>query len=552
MFTAKLQDGRLKDSYELAKKAFLSIDTGIHVKAYVGVHSQMYAESEFAGKYLDTCVNFYKNTGDAAFLDKAKEVVESILRNQRADGYMGGYEYGEEFGTFGVWNQVFTAYGLLSYYEVVGDERALASADAMISHTANHFLTDVTADILQALNYGSQHITVLLVLPRLYRLTKKQLFADFMAFVVERIKSSDNNFYNGLGVMSYRSQKGIENFIVLLGMLLREEAVGGEEALHACEKYWDELNEKQIRETGNGTVAELWTKEGNIPAFLPDTVKPNETCVSVGWCELSASLFARTGEAKYLDAMEKTLYNHFLGSFATDGKDFAYYQPNFGKRVTRTSDNMYKCCRYRGYNAMSRLEDVLFHLADGTLTPMLYTAASLETDTFSLQEKTAYPYDDIITFTLTPKAACHLRLRLRVPAFASRFTLTVDEEPVCLPVENGYVTLPLSLDKNHINVTLYLHTEVSVTSCAIEGKPYAYARYGAVVLVPDSALGYDVFALSIATNEKHFTKTNLPDYRLAFETTAVVDGKEQKVTLVDYSSAAKAAPTDYTVFIKAI
>ena len=77
MIARRLNDGRLKQSHDLAKEAFLSIDAGIHVKAYVGVHPQMYAESEFAGKYLDACVNFYKNTKDEAFLERAKEVTES-------------------------------------------------------------------------------------------------------------------------------------------------------------------------------------------------------------------------------------------------------------------------------------------------------------------------------------------------------------------------------------------------------------------------------------------------------------------------------------------
>ncbi len=550
MFNTKLGEGLLKDSYLLAKKAFLEVDTGIHVKAYVGVHPQMYAESEFAGKYLDTCVQFYKTTGEEAFLAKATEVVESILRNQRADGYMGGYEYGEEFGTFGVWNQAFTAYGLLSYYEVTGDGRALASADAMITHTAKHFLTDVTADILAALNYGSQHITVLLVLPKLYRLTKKPLFAEFMEYIVTRIKGSDNNFYSFDSILSLRSKKGIENFIVLLGMLFREEAVGGEEALHACEKYWTELCETQIRETGNGTLTELWTENGNAPAFLPAEVKPNETCVSVGWCELSASLFFRTGEAKYLDAIEKTLYNHLLGSLATDGRDFAYYQPNFGKRVTRTSDNMYKCCRYRGYNAMSRIEDLLFSLDGDVLTPMLYTAATLEADGLSVTEETSYPYGDAVVFRLTADTERALTLRLRIPAHVARFTLSANGERIDASAQDGYVVLPLTVSKKETVVTLCLHLTPSLVPCEIDGGSYAYVRYGTVLLVPDSAFGYDAFDLTLRADETRFERKAIEGYRLAFETYGKAEGKEQKVTLVDYSSAAKASPTDYTVFIK--
>ena len=45
------------------------------------------------------------------------------MRNQRGDGYIGGLEPGHEWDAFSVWNQAFTADGLLAYYEFTGDQK---------------------------------------------------------------------------------------------------------------------------------------------------------------------------------------------------------------------------------------------------------------------------------------------------------------------------------------------------------------------------------------------------------------------------------------------
>ena len=60
-----------------------------------------------------------------------------------------------------------------------------------------------------------------------------------------------------------------------------------------------------------------------------------------------------------------------------------------------------------------------------------------------------------------------------------------------------------------------------------------------------------MFDLRLRTDEARFEQKDVPGYRLAFETYGKTEGKESKVLLADYSSAAKASPTDYTVFIKA-
>lgn len=87
--------GSLGKIYNSAIDALIwKIGPQAHADAYVGDHDGGFAESEFAGKYLDTCVRLAATDPDperaAKALQDAKTVVRSIIQNQREDGYIGG------------------------------------------------------------------------------------------------------------------------------------------------------------------------------------------------------------------------------------------------------------------------------------------------------------------------------------------------------------------------------------------------------------------------------------------------------------------------------
>ena len=99
----RLTGGILKEYYEKLRENFYTgIDVDAHVKTYEGVHDGGYAEPEFTGKFIDVCTRYWDADGDERALSMAARVVESILRNQRADGYLGCLEPGNEAHAFSV------------------------------------------------------------------------------------------------------------------------------------------------------------------------------------------------------------------------------------------------------------------------------------------------------------------------------------------------------------------------------------------------------------------------------------------------------------------
>ena len=524
-----LTNGILKNCYEKCIAVFERvIDCNMHINAYVGEHENGFAESEFAGKYLDCCVNFYKHTKSEILLDHAKNLVNGILANQHSNGYLGGYAKENEWITFSVWNQAFTVYGLLSYYKLTRDDRVLECAEKCVRNIAEHYMNEED-DILDSINAGTEHISILITLPELYTLTGNKLYLDFFEYIMNRLKNSTNNFFEFDTILNLRSKKGIENFMPLIAMVMYYEIKGDAAALRGAKKYWNELEATQIRRPGNGTIGEHWTAGGNAAQFLGKEINPNETCVSVGWGEFSAVLFKQTKEAKYLDALEKVLYNHLIGSMNDDGSDFAYYQPNYGKRITRTSENAYKCCRYRGFNAFSKLPDILFYEDDEDIVPMVYTASEYANDGIKIAEETNYPFDDRITFKISGNTDKHFKLR--IPCRCQKYTLTVNGTVTDARECDGYIALKI---KDGDVISLKLNTTVSRDRVVIQDKNYVGYSYGCIVLVADSNVCSDIYGAK--NTEADLTRNFATEYNIEF--------RADDFCLVDYASAGKKHETD--------
>ena len=552
----RLTGGILKEYYEKLRENFYTgIDVDAHVKTYEGVHDGGYAEPEFTGKFIDVCTRYWDADGDERALSMAARVVESILRNQRADGYLGCLEPGNEAHAFSVWNQAFTMLGLIRYERTTGDQRALEAAIKCAHGLHALFLGEGAPDLLDAGNQGSQHISMLYPLALLYERTGDRKTRELIEKIIARCEDSDMNLLSFDSILTLRSQKGIEMLVVYLGVLEYGRAFDCPQAVEAARRYWREVNDTQIRNTGNGTIGEFWREGGNEPCFLPAEVRPNENCVAVGFLELALALFWQDGDAVYLDAIEKTLFNHILGSVSRDGGDFAYYQPNFGRKVFRTAGGMYQCCRYRGYTLFSCLRALLYRRAGDELTPVIYAASEYAGDGLTLSQATDYPAGGHIEFRA--QAARPMTLRLRIPACADGYRLTVNGEAAQIEAEDGFVKVPVSgetevcleLDLRprarrveiRDRVWKNLFTGEDYPSGAEGGFPagtYAEFTCGPLLLAADGAWGNDIHQ---AVHSLEMRELPARDGTLRrFE----ADG----VQLVDYASAG-AQGEEYTVFV---
>ena len=528
----ELTTGILAENCKKVKETLIyKIDPDVHASTYIGVHADDYAEPEFTGKYLDLCMKIYRTHKDITALKNAEKVVNSILENQRADGYLGCLPKGKETVLFSVWNQSFTIFGLLSYYREIGDKKALEAATKCVDYVMNYFI-EGGIDILDAPNYGTQHISILLPLCQLYEITKDEKCKKYILYIVERIKNSDLNFFDFENILALRSRKGIENFVILLGILCYARLFNDEVAVTSVEKYWTQVRDTQIRNTGNGTVHELWSENGNGCMLLGAKDKPNENCVAVGWIELSLALFYMKHDVKYLNAIDKTLYNHLLASISADGSDFAYYQPNYGKKIKATDSNMYKCCRYRGFTIFAYMDEMLYYEDDQALIPMIYTSSNYCSAEAEVVMESDYPYKGAIKITTT--AYRDKALKLRVPERYSVNKLLINGREMKFRILEGYINIELLKNVTY-EIELILEPELVVEEGFIDDKKYVAFSYGCILLAAKDV----IVGTSIKQQSLYLKKISVCDdnERFCFSTNGCYEKKDISVIYCAFSDA---------------
>ena len=479
--------GSLGKIYNSAVDALIwKIGPQAHADAYVGDHDGGFAESEFAGKYLDTCVRLAATDHDPeraakAFQD-AKTVARSIISNQYADGYIGGMVRGKEKCAFAVWNQAFTMIGLCSFAAAFPRdplaEAAKEAARKIAHYNAKIFMNDKS--ILDGGNNGNQHLAPARA-DKTHKLSPDELTRDFIVHIVGCMESSDNNFFSFDSILDLRSKKGIENFVILIGMLEYGDLFDDLSALAACETGTNSPKPRSERtetapSTKSGPTAE--TNRASSGSMKTPTKTASRSAGSS-----SRSRSTREKAEKYIDAVERSVFNHLLGALSEDGTDFAYYQPNFGRRITKTIDGYYQCCRYRGFSAVSLLPSARSDAPGTRSSPMLYTGCEYSDDDVKICEKSIYPYGNRAEIKVEKTGISLKTLRLRTPENAG-MSVRIDGQDFT-ETQDGYIVLDLEKLPEKFTIDVDFDIKPVLNLVDIDGKKFAYGEYGCLLLAEE-------------------------------------------------------------------
>ena len=229
------------------------------------------------------------------------------------------------------------------------------------------------------------------------------------------------------------------------------------------------------------------------------------------------------GIAAILAAVEKTLFNHLIGSLSEDGTDFAYYQATYGKKIYQTADYAYKCCRYRGVSAFAYLPEYLFYTSEEEIVPVVYAACAYEDDHVRVCERTDYPRSGEIVFELALKKPN--RFRLRIPGWCGGYSVRLDGK------ETERTEFSLTAGEHEIRLDLFFSLRFEESEK--EGYRKAYA-YGPLLLAADGReSGFPLSSFLAGAGELPVKRGD------RFFLRGTADGAEAELVLTDYSSAGR-------------
>jgi DUF1680 family protein len=239
---------------------------------------------------------------------------------------------------------------------------------------------------------------------------------------------------------------------------------GDDSYINAIDKIWGNVVNKKLYITGGiGATGNGEAFGGNYE--LPNMSAYNETCAAIGNDFWNYRLFLLHADARYIDVMERTLYNGLLSGVSLDGKSFFYPNPlESNGQHQRSPWFGVACCPGNMTRFLASVPGYVYAEQGDTLYVNLFVSntATIKMDngrTLRVAQETRYPWTGDIRVTVNPDRASRLTINVRIPGWARNEAIPGDlyrfldnvTEPVALKVNGQPVAL--NLDKGYVKLS---------------------------------------------------------------------------------------------------
>jgi DUF1680 family protein len=386
---------------------------------------------EHVGKWMHAATLAWAYGGDRRLREKLDRVAGELVRCQEPDGYLGTYAPDKRFGLFpaadwDVWSHKYNLIGLLTYYQYTGDKAALAACRKMADLLIATF--PAKRSILAAgTHMGMAATSVLEPIVLLYRATGDERYLRFARYIVQSWDEPNGpkiaaSLLTTKRVDKTANGKAYEMLSNLVGLCELARATGDRGLLQAVKNAWQDIVANRLYVTGSASSGEVFLKDHD----LPNTVDKHicETCVTTTWIQLNLQLLRITGEAKYGDELERSLYNHLAAAQHPRGDDWCYYTALEGRKPY---DKGITCCHSSGPRGMALAPQAAYLRGRGDGGDLLLVN-TLETSRATLElggwkvkveQKSKFPRHGHSTITLRTDGAATFGVKVRVPDWAT-------------------------------------------------------------------------------------------------------------------------------------
>ncbi len=224
--------------------------------------------------------------------------------------------------------------------------------------------------------------------------------------------------------------------------------------MHAMLRQWYDMTEHKMYITG-GVGALHQGESFGEPYELPTDSCYCETCAQIASIFWSWRMLLATGEGRYADVLEQTLYNGFLSGISLDGQRYFYVNPLLSRGPDRIDP--YKvierpewygcaCCPPNVMRLLASLSHYFASTDETGIQIHQYAPAKLDLTlasgapvTMSMQSD--FPWDGSVRLAIDEADDSVWTLRLRIPVWCQQATFTVNGETFTPSIENGYALL---------------------------------------------------------------------------------------------------------------
>jgi uncharacterized protein len=335
------------------------------------------------------------------------------------------------------------------------------------------------------------HEIVEMGLVKLYRITGKKEYLSTAKFFIDA-----RGHYNGYDTKStdpwkngayWQDDKRVVNQDEAVGHAVRAgylyaavadvaALTGDDSLLKAIDKIWTNVVEKKLYVQGGAGAIGSGERYGNNYE-LPNETAYNETCAAISNVYWNYRMFLLHGDSKYMDVLEKILYNGLISGVGLDGKSFFYTNAmqirngfqHKDMEATRSGWFECSCCPTNLTRLIPSVPGYMYGQKDDHLFVNLFIAGSAEitmdNKKINIIQENNYPWDGALSFIINPASSTAFNLMIRIPGWAQNqaipstlyqfenktnagFTIKVNGQPSEYSMQNGYALIRRTWKKN--------------------------------------------------------------------------------------------------------
>ncbi len=513
---------------------------------------------EHVGKYLETACNVWKLTQHAALKKQMDRMMYELINTQMDDGYLGTYTPDQYWTSWDVWSHKYNLHGLLAYYATTGYTPALTACKKMGDLLCRTFGKSAgQVDIIKAGEHmGMAATSVLDAMVELYKFTAEKKYLDFCYYILDAWEQNNGphvmNAVLATGkVTKVGNGKAYEMLSNYVGLIKLYQVTGNEKFLQAVTTAWQDVVAHRLYITGTASSHEYFQEDAVLPAGSTDNM--GEGCVTTTWIQLNQNLFSITGDVKYLNQLEKTVYNHLLAAENPETGCVSYYTPLMDKKPYTC---FITCCQSSVPRGIALVPNFTFGNIDNVPAVLLYEPAQYKEKITTTSNKTMeviftlsgdFPATGNMVLSVTGTSAASFPIALRVPEWCVNYTAKAGAV-VYKGIPGGFIRINKNWKPGE---KIMIHFDMPVKYMA-GGQSYpgqfAFQR-GPQILALDKSLNSTVVNEQLSNTKNSITVANatlrsatkvLPAQWIGTQAYSVdLPGKNEKMILVPFAEASQ-------------
>lgn len=455
---------------------------------------------EFFGKWHTSASLAYRYRPEEAFEKVINDAIHLLKSTVEPNGRLSACH--EDFANWDLWGRKYALLALLTHYKLTGEDSSLEIASKVVDQLLTKAgpgkkrITDTGLRAVDSLSSSS----ILEPIALLYQYNPKPHYLDFARHIVKLWSEPTQYSPDGMRLVEavlegedtiyISAPKAYEMLSCYEGLCELYRATGEKAYLDTVIRFAEKVSEKEIMITGSASSCELWC-DGTVRQ-TERLENPMETCVTVTWYKLCYKLLCITGESRWADLMENTLYNALLGAMMVDGTWWGYYSPLSGKRKKSNIQMSYirsSCCVANGPRGLltTPLWAVMKDMSG--IVVNLFNDADIrwkdKEEEFRLRISGGYPKSGNITITLNCPSTRTFAIRLRIPSWSKKTSISFRGEEITVKPGNYFVLERAFQNKDRIKVSLDMRGRIVNSPGSVN---YKAVMSGPVVLACDRRL----------------------------------------------------------------